>query len=74
MGDRDKNFEDPMPTTQVITKTKYHLLGFYLITLYKHFQFSTFFLNSGEGERFLVNFLAKSDNWSERVACASRAT
>jgi hypothetical protein len=34
MGDRDKNFEDPMPTTQVIRETKYHLLGFYLITLY----------------------------------------
>ena len=29
MGDRDKNFEDPMPTTLVITRTKYHLLGFF---------------------------------------------
>jgi hypothetical protein len=34
MGDRDKNFEDPVPTTRVIRRTKYHLLGFYLITLY----------------------------------------
>jgi hypothetical protein len=36
MGDRDKNFEDPMLTTPVIRRTKYHLLGFYLITLYVH--------------------------------------
>jgi hypothetical protein len=28
MGDREKNFEDPMPTTRVIRKTKYDPLGF----------------------------------------------
>jgi hypothetical protein len=34
MGDRHKSFEDPMNTTRDIRRTNYHLLGFYLITIY----------------------------------------
>ena len=40
MGDRHKNFEDPMTTSRDIKKTNHHLLGFYLITVY------IFFLNT----------------------------
>ena len=34
MGDRHKNFEDPMPTRRDIKRTNYHPVGFYLITHY----------------------------------------
>ena len=34
MGGRHKIFEDPMPKTQDIRKTKYNPLGFFLNTLY----------------------------------------
>ena len=34
MGERDKNVDDPMLTSQDIKRTNCHLLGSYLITLY----------------------------------------
>ena len=37
MGDRHKNFEDPITWTQDIRKTKIDLLGFFWATLYLHF-------------------------------------
>ena len=36
MGDRHKNYEDPITWTRDIRKTKFNLLGFFWITLYKH--------------------------------------